>query len=139
MKHSKKLWLAFFLIFFAGLFLGAAVATFFTVKHQPRLLFSKFRGRGKDYMLNNIATSLELNKIQKQKTKRILDNMLKDIRIKHKQTQGEIRRIIQLNFNKIEKFLESSQKKKLKNLKQRFMRQQKRRKCPGKKQMHSGK
>ena len=88
-------------------------------------------------MLNNIAKNLELNKFQKQKTKHILDNMRKDIRIKHKQTQSEIRRIIQFNFNKIEKFLEPFQKKKLKNLKQRFMRQQKRRKGLGQKQCNN--
>jgi len=121
-KFSKKILVAYVLIFTAGIFVGQAVA-FWAIKSAAGIKqIDKKMGRkhkpGK--MEKKLAEKLDLNKEQSEKLKSLLGEMRKKIRKENGESRKKIRKIINDTFNNIETVLDADQKNKFRKLKKRL-------------------
>jgi len=119
---SKKLIVAYVLIFVAGVFAGQALAVWAIKSALPPKTENQktFKKHNPEKMEKKLADKLDLNEEQTLQFKRMLADMRKKIRKENAAGRKKIREIINETFNNIETVLNEEQKNKFRRLKNKL-------------------
>jgi preprotein translocase subunit SecF len=120
-SFSKKILLAYILIFIAGGFAGQAIAVWgIKSVSMNQVNGKKYKKHNSAKMEKKLADKLELNMKQEEKLKTLLGNMRVKIREENSETRKKIKDIINDTFNEIETILDEQQKIKFRRIKKRL-------------------
>ena len=116
---SKKMWIAFVLVFLSGIAIGL-VAGMLVKKTPQKRSEQKHHGMMKMRLLRHMSKELNLTSDQKKNVDTILISMTKDISAYQTEQRPKIQSIIESAFAEIDKILTVDQKTKMLKLQKRM-------------------